>query len=144
MWFKNRRAKCRQQQKQHNQQHNVDKSSRLKSKSAIIAKTSPTQAATTNNNTNNGWGYYFKVVVKFFEFIFTFQSSSTNSPTVHVTPPVRNSPNYIKPQLPTCTTTSSVGISAVLKRFSNKFFWNSGHDLYEFNKFEHLVAGFNW
>ncbi|GLV45810.1 ocelliless [Carabus blaptoides fortunei] len=93
VWFKNRRAKCRQQQKQHNQQQSAEKTIRIKSKAAsVLTKSSP--PVSNNSNTNT--------------------SSTASSPTIHTTPQLRDSPNYIKPQLiptssnastPTCIST---------------------------------------
>ncbi|KAH0809901.1 hypothetical protein GEV33_012892 [Tenebrio molitor] len=79
VWFKNRRAKCRQQQKQHNQQQSVEKTTKLKNKAAtILTKSSPTPVSINNN---------------------TSTSSSASSPSVTAAPHLRDSPNYIKPQL---------------------------------------------
>lgn len=80
VWFKNRRAKCRQQQKQHNQQQTVEKTTRTRNKtSTVLTKSSPTPISNNNNNNTN--------------------TSSSSSPSVHTTPHLRDSPNYVKPSL---------------------------------------------
>ncbi|KAJ8982303.1 hypothetical protein NQ317_001163, partial [Molorchus minor] len=90
VWFKNRRAKCRQQQKQHTQQQNSEKTTKLKSKSATILTKSPSTPVSVSSNNN------------------TSTSSSASSPSIHAAPHLRDSPNYGKSQLlSTCSTTSS-------------------------------------
>ncbi|CAH1179188.1 unnamed protein product [Phaedon cochleariae] len=112
VWFKNRRAKCRQQQKQHNQQQSADKTTtRLKNKSAtnLISKSSPTPVSVSSNNNN------------------TSTSSSASSPTIHTTPHLRDSPNYIKSQLlSTCGSTSSPTIpsSTFTNSAANSSIWS--------------------
>ncbi|XP_019875239.1 homeobox protein OTX2-A isoform X1 [Aethina tumida] len=106
VWFKNRRAKCRQQQKQHNQQQNVDKTTRIKSKTpAVITKSSPTPVSSNNN---------------------TSTSSSASSPTVHTTPHLRDSPNYVKPQLLTTTSSTSPTtiVSTTYSNTANSSIWS--------------------
>ncbi|EFA01321.2 orthodenticle-2 isoform X1 [Tribolium castaneum] len=106
VWFKNRRAKCRQQQKQHNQQQSVEKSSKLKNKSApILTKTSPTPVSINNN---------------------TSTSSSASSPSVTAAPHLRDSPNYIKPQLHVSTgsTSSPTIASATYTNSANSSIWS--------------------
>lgn len=71
VWFKNRRAKCRQQQKQHNQQQSVDKTTKLKTKPAtVLTKSSPTPASINNNNTSTR--LFQKNIIFLFE-IFNLQ-----------------------------------------------------------------------
>ncbi|XP_076264144.1 homeobox protein OTX2-like isoform X1 [Rhynchophorus ferrugineus] len=108
VWFKNRRAKCRQQQKQHNQVQSTEKSAAgIKKKitpSAMVTKPSPTTPPSTSSSNNN-----------------TSTSSSAGSPSVHPSSHLRDSPNYVKPQmLPTCTTTSPPTIaSATSSTYTN-------------------------
>uniref|UniRef100_A0AAR5PL48 Homeobox domain-containing protein n=1 Tax=Dendroctonus ponderosae TaxID=77166 RepID=A0AAR5PL48_DENPD len=82
VWFKNRRAKCRQQQKQATQQNATSSSekptSRIKSKqSNVVAKAAPTTPVSVSSTSNN---------------------TSTSSPSVHPASHLRDSPNCAKPQ----------------------------------------------
>ncbi|XP_065161828.1 homeobox protein OTX1-like isoform X2 [Atheta coriaria] len=105
VWFKNRRAKCRQQQKQHNQQ-NADKSNRIKSKSLITKSSSP--AASNNNNNNN-----------------TNNSSATSSPIVPTTPQVRESPNYTKASVASASSNRSPPVvSSAYSNAGNSSIWS--------------------
>ncbi|XP_072398635.1 uncharacterized protein [Diabrotica undecimpunctata] len=109
VWFKNRRAKCRQQQKQHNQQQSVDKSTRLKNKTTtnLITKSSPTPVSVSSNNN-------------------TSTSSSGSPASVPTAPHLRDSPNYVKPQLlATCGSTSSPTIaSSTYTNSANSSIWS--------------------
>ncbi|CAH1372528.1 homeobox protein OTX2-like [Tenebrio molitor] len=106
VWFKNRRAKCRQQQKQHNQQQSVEKTTKLKNKAAtILTKSSPTPVSINNN---------------------TSTSSSASSPSVTAAPHLRDSPNYIKPQLHVSSgsTSSPTIASSTYTNSANSSIWS--------------------
>ncbi|KAJ8922174.1 hypothetical protein NQ315_004109 [Exocentrus adspersus] len=109
VWFKNRRAKCRQQQKQHTQQQSVEKTAKLKSKTAtIITKSSPSTPVSVSSNNN------------------TSTSSSASSPSMHTSQQLRDSPNYVKPHvLPTCSSTSSPTVAgSTYTNSANSSIWS--------------------
>lgn len=48
-------------------------------------------------------------------------SSSTSSPTIHTTPHLRDSPNYVKPQLLTTSSSTSTPTVSKMKKFEFEF-----------------------